>query len=385
MISRPLWLDKINRLWEKRSIIWLSGVRRVGKTSLCKMIPDQQYFNCDLPSVSRRLADPETFLNSINLDSVLIFDEVHQLDNPSLLLKIAADEYPQLKIMATGSSTLEATEKFRDSLTGRKNNLYLSPILWPECASAFNNSSFDHRLLFGGLPEPFLSSVKDEEFFSEWIDSYYARDIQELFSIRNRGGFLKLAEILLRQSGGQINYNELSKLAGISLPTTSSYLEALRTAHFVFFLRPFHSGAAREILKQPKAYAFDTGFVTFARGWNEIRNEDRGILWEHLVLDMLRSAVPERNIYYWKDKSNREIDFVIKRSDNQIDLVECKMNPDQLSTDTIRMFRERYPNGKNYCLSPFVENPYPLNIQDLHIEFRNSVGSASDFTSSGYL
>jgi len=300
MTSRPFWIDKVYQLWEKRSIIWLSGVRRVGKTYLCKMIPDHQYFNCDLPSVARRLDDPEAFLHSINLDSIMIFDEVHQLENPSQLLKIAADEYPQLKIIATGSSTLEATDKFRDSLTGRKSNLYLSPILWSECASAFNNSSFDHRLLYGGLPEPFLSSNKDEEFFSEWIDSYYARDIQELFSIRNRAGFLKLAEILLRQSGGQINYKELSKLAGISLPTTSSYLEALRIAHFVFFLRPFHSGAAREILKQPKAYAFDTGFVTFAKGWNEIRLQDRGILWEHLVLDMLRAQVQERNIYYWK-------------------------------------------------------------------------------------
>lgn len=373
MKSRPFWIKKIYQLWKKRPIIWISGVRRVGKTSLCKMIPDHQYFNCDLPSVSRRLQDPEAFLNSINLDSILIFDEVHQLDNPSQLLKIAADEYPQLKIIATGSSTLEATEKFKDSLTGRKNNLYLSPILWSECASAFNNSSFDHRLLFGGLPEPFLSSAKDEGYFSEWIDSYYARDIQELFTIRNRTGFLKLAEILLRQSGGQINYNELSKLAGVSLPTISSYLEALRTAHFVFFLRPFHSGATREILKQPKAYTFDTGFVTFARGWNEIRNEDRGILWEHLVLDMLRTVVPERNIFYWKDKSNREIDFVIKRSANHIDLVDCKINPDQFSADTIRLFRERYPEGKNYCLSPFVDNPYSLNIMDLKVEFCNVI------------
>ncbi len=369
MNSRPFWINKINQLWEKRSIIWLSGVRRVGKTSICKMIPDHQYFNCDLPSVSRRLQDPEAFFNSINLDSVLIFDEVHQLENPSRLLKIAADEYPKVKIIATGSSTLEATEKFRDSLTGRKNNLYLSPILWSECDTAFNNSSFDHRLLFGGLPEPFLSSTKDEEFFSEWVDSYYARDIQELFSIRNRAGFLKLAEILLRQSGGQISYNELSKLAGVSLPTISSYLEALRTAHFVFFLRPFHSGATREILKQPKAYTFDTGFVTYARCWNEIRNEDRGILWEHLVLDMIRSEIPEKNIYYWKDKSNREIDFVIKRSAYDIDLIECKINPEQFSVDTIKMFRERYPGGKNYCLSPFIKNPYTQDIQDQKIEF----------------
>jgi len=120
VIKRALWLDKLQKAWTRRSIVWLSGVRRVGKTTLARMLPDTVYMNCDLPSTVRALEDPELFLDGQKPGSVLVFDEVDHLDDPSRLLKIAADEYPQLKVLATGSSTLAATRKFRDSLTGRK-------------------------------------------------------------------------------------------------------------------------------------------------------------------------------------------------------------------------------------------------------------------------
>jgi len=129
MFQRPLWLDKIKQAWKRRSIVWLSGVRRVGKTTLANMLPDAVYMNCDLPSVVRSLEDPELFLSGQPTDKVLILDEVHRLDDPSGLLKIAADLFPGLRILATGSSTLAATRKFRDSLTGRKQAVHLSPVL----------------------------------------------------------------------------------------------------------------------------------------------------------------------------------------------------------------------------------------------------------------
>lgn len=130
MIERPLWIHRIQQAWEKRPIIWLSGVRRVGKTTLAKMFPNAIYQNCDLPSVVRRLIDPEPFYDSLDKETIVIFDEVHRLEDPSHLLKIAADAYPHLKVLATGSSTFAATKKFRDSLTGRKEMIYLPPVLW---------------------------------------------------------------------------------------------------------------------------------------------------------------------------------------------------------------------------------------------------------------
>lgn len=334
--------------------------RRVGKTSLVRMVPDVVYLNCDLPSTRRALDDPELFLESRKPGSSLAFDEVHRIADPSLLLKIAADEYPELRILATGSSTLAATGKFRDSLTGRKRAIYLCPVLWEECEEPFGIADLDRRLLHGGLPESLLRRRKSPHAFAEWIDSFYARDILELFSVRNRRGFLSLFRLLLRWSAGQVDYSRLSRLTELSRPTVKSYLEALEIAHAVHLLRPFRGGGGGEIVSRPKCYAFDTGFVTFEKGWTRIREGDRGLLWEHLVLDSLRFRHLDENIFYWRDKAGREIDFVVRRQEGVVDTFECKIDPDEVDVRAVRAFRSRYPRGRDYVVVPVVKRPYRI-------------------------
>ena len=357
MIERPRWLERVQRAWSQRSVVWLSGVRRVGKTTIARMLPDAVYLNCDLPSSVRALEDPELFLGAQARDAVLVFDEVHRLPDPSRLLKIAADEYPHLKVLATGSSTLAATRKFSDSLTGRKRSIHLCPVLWEECSDPFGVPDFNRRLLHGGLPELLLAARKDPAFLNEWIDSFYARDILELFGIRNRQGFLALFRLLLRQSGGQLDFSQLANLSEMSRVTVKSHIEAMQIAHVVHLLRPFHGGGKREIVSRPKCYAFDTCFVTFERGWDTIREDDRGLLWEHLVLDSLRFRHADEDIYYWQDKSRREIDFVIRRGRDRADVVECKINPDRVDAAPVEAFRALYPDGDNYVVSPAVKAP----------------------------
>lgn len=360
MIGRPLWLDRIRRAWLQRPIVWLSGVRRAGKTTLARMFPEAVHLNCDLPTTARALADPELFLGGQRPGSTLVFDEIHRLPDPSLLLKIAADEYRSLRILATGSSTLAATRKFRDSLTGRKEAVHLCPVLWEECAEPFGVGDFDRRLLHGGLPEALLRDEKPPSSFGEWIDSFYARDILELFDVRNRRGFLALFRLLLRWSGGQLDIGRLARQSELSRLTVGTYLEALQTAHAIHLLRPFHGGGSREIVARPKCYAFDTGFVTFEKGWDVLRPEDRGILWEHLVLDSLRFRLSDDRIFYWRDKGGREVDFVIRRARDRLDLVECKMDPDELNGASVRAFRRLYPAGENFLASPAVKEPYRI-------------------------
>jgi predicted AAA+ superfamily ATPase len=369
MINRPFWIRKIKKAWRTRSVVWLAGVRRVGKTTIAKMFDNIEYLNCDLPSTQRRLEDPESFLHGMSAGKPLVFDEIHRLDDPSGILKIAADEFPEIKVLATGSSTLDATRKFKDSLTGRKHVIHLTPVLWTECHQQFGINNLDHRLLSGGLPEPLISALHSPEYYSEWLDSYFARDIQELFSVRNRSGFLKLIHLLFRSSGNLIDYTQLSKMSGLSRPTVMSYLESMSISNTIFLVSPFHGGGRRELTQRPKCYCFDTGFVSFVKGWSEIREEDRGYLWEHLVLDMIKAYLPYPQLFYWRDKSGREIDFIIKRSDNMVDILECKMNPDSFSTGPVKVFRQFYPKGNNYCVSPYIKNSYSIKKQELQIIF----------------
>jgi len=365
MIRRNRWVSRIRGAWGRRSILWLSGVRRVGKTTLTQMLPDAVYLNCDLPSTRRAMEDPELYLETQEPGSILVFDEVHRLDDPTSLLKIAADEYPELKILATGSSTLAATRKFRDSLTGRKHAIRLCPVLWEECADPFGIRDLNRRLLHGGLPEPLLSQRTDPSFFGEWLDSFYARDIQELFGIRNRLGFLSLFRLLLRQSGGQLDYGKLASQSELTRPTVKAHLEAMQIAHAIHVLRPFHGGGKREIVSRPKGYTFDTGFVAFEKGWSSIRPDDRGLLWEHLVLDTLRDRFPDESLFYWQDKSHREVDFVLRRGRDVMDVFECKINPEKLDTRSLEAFRKLYPRGENFLICPMVKEPYRIRRGDL--------------------
>ncbi|MCX6350120.1 MAG: AAA family ATPase [Candidatus Aureabacteria bacterium] len=369
MIRRDFWLKKIETAWRSRPIVRLSGARRVGKTSLARMLPDAVYLNCDLASTARRLEDPEAFFKSQKKGGRIILDEVHRLPDPSNVLKIAADSFHHLRILATGSSTLAATRKFRDALTGRKWAVYLCPVLWDECRTAFGIPELDRRLLQGGLPEPLLADAKDPEFFVEWMDSYYARDISELFGLRDRAGFLNLLKLLMTQSGGLVDYSKLASESGLSRPTVRAHIEAMTVAHAVFPLRPFHGGGRREIIHRPKVYAFDTGFVTFARGWDSIRDDDRGLLWEHLVLDTLRSAELDANLGYWRDKSGRELDFTIRRNERRVDAVECKINPDRFDPELFRHFRSLYPDGNNWVVSPWTDESFHRRRGELEVRF----------------
>ena len=211
--------------------------------------------------------------------------------------------------------------------------------------------------MHGGLPEALLAGEKDPDFFSGWIDTFYARDVLALFNTRNRRGFLELFSVLLRESGDQLDFGRLASMSGLSRPTVSAHLEALRVLGAIHLVRPFHGEGSQEIVSRPRCYAFDTGFVTFERGW---RDEDRGLLWKHLVLDALRLRFREDSIRYWKDKSRREVDFVIQRETGDVDLVACEIDPYALDPGPAELFRSRYPTGANYIVTPAVRTPYRI-------------------------
>lgn len=367
MIPRPFWLGRLEECWRKAPIVWLSGVRRVGKTTLALALEDAEYFNCDLPSSQHVLADPEAFFRSLSKSRVVL-DEVHQLPDPSRLLKIGADAYPQLKILATGSSTLAATRKFRDSLSGRKRAVHLVPVRHDEL-SAFGIRDLRHRLLRGGLPPALLSTDHDFGFYAEWLDSYYARDVQELFRVEKRAGFLKLVEAILRLSGGQMEASSLSQLSGLSRPTVVNYLEVLDLTHVATFIRPFSGGGKSELVRQPKVYGFDTGFVAYARGWIDLRPEDSGILWEHLVLERLVSDPSEPKIGYWRDKNRHEIDFVLPAGRGVVDAIECKWNAAGFDPANLKIFRRVYPEGRNIVVVTNVPAPYTREIAGMSVTF----------------
>jgi len=372
MFPRTHWQEQIESAWNERSIVWLSGVRRVGKTVLCRSLPDVDYYDCELPRVRRLLEDPEAFLREHRKERIVL-DEIHRLGHASEFLKIAADHYPDVHILATGSSTLEASARFQDTLTGRKKNIWLTPMNSSDL-SAFGQENLQYRLLRGGLPSFFLAKTLPEAEFQEWIDSYWAKDIQELFRLERRAAFQKLLELLLAQSGGIFEATRFAGPCEVTRQTITNYLGVLDATLVMHVVRPFSTRRSTEITSAPKVYAFDTGFACFARGWRNLRREDLGLLWEHFVLNEVQSILQTRMIQYWRDKRGHEIDFVVTPRGLDPIAIECKWSADELDPRNLLAFRRQYPQGENWVVAPDVDRAFTRRHNGIEIRY-GSLGS----------
>jgi predicted AAA+ superfamily ATPase len=379
MVQRQFWLQRLEELWRKRSVVWLSGVRRVGKTVLCQSLPKVEYFDCELPRVRRLLADPEDFLRGVRHRRVVL-DEIHRLKNPSELLKIAADHFPDVRIVATGSSTLGIARKFRDTLAGRKAELWLTPMTLADLAD-FGNPNLPHRLLHGGLPPYFLSPELPEREFQEWMDAYWAKDIQELFRLERRHAFQTLLELLLAQSGGLFEATKFAAPCEVSRVTIQNYLRVLEATLVVHLLRPFSSRRQTEIIAAPKVYGFDTGFVCAHRGWTALRYEDLGHLWEHFVLNEIQAALQTRDIRFWRDKRGHEVDFVWARPGRVPLAIECKWSADHFTPENVQAFARQYPRSELIVVAQDVDRAYRRVWGGADVAFMNLAGLIQRLTS----
>jgi uncharacterized protein len=363
VVRRTAWIERIESAWRRRSVVWLMGARRVGKSVLCQSLPACEYFDCELPRVRRLLEDPEDFLRQYRGKRVVL-DEVHRLPNPSELLKVAADHFPTTRILATGSSTLGASARFRDTLTGRKAEVWLTPMTLADLVD-FGQENLRHRLLHGGLPPFFLAAEPPERDFQEWVDAYWAKDILELFRLERRQSFQRLFELLMAQSGGMFEATRFARACEVSRTTIGNYLAVLEATFVVHVIRPFAGGGAAEIVAAPKVYGFDTGFVCYHRGWHTLRREDLGFLWEHLVLNEIHAHLGVGGVHYWRSKHGNEVDFVLARRGAPSTAIECKWTADGFDVANLRAFRGGYPGGANYVVASDVDRPVVKRYGDL--------------------
>lgn len=331
------------------------GVRRSGKTTICRDLTQDGYFDCELIRVRRKLEDPEQFFDEMKKHKCVVLDEIHRLDNASEVLKIAADYFPKLKVLATGSSTLAASKKFKDTLTDRKRVVFLTPMSASEWKD-FGRNDLEHRMLHGGLPPFFLAEKFPESGFQEWIDSFWSKDIEELFSIEKKHAFLKFFELLALQSGGLFEAKSFASPCHVSHTTIASYLNVMEQTHIASVLRPFFKNPSKEIISAPKVYFFDTGFITYFKGVNELHTDEKGHYWEHVVLNELLSFVDRGEIHYWRSKTRHEVDFVIKRRGKPPTAIECKWNSKAFDAKGLQAFRHLYPEGTNLLLAPDIKS-----------------------------
>jgi hypothetical protein len=367
MVNRHFWIERIEQQWRRRSILWLRGVRRAGKTSLAQSLAAVEYFDCELPRVRRAMEDLEAFLQGLRGKRVVL-DEVHRLPNPSEFLKIAADHFPTVRILATGSSTLGASSRFRDTLAGRKTELWLTPMIEADLLD-FGDTDLPHRLLHGGLPPFFLSPEPPERDFQEWMDAYWAKDIQELFRLERRASFQRFVELLLAQSGGIFEATRFAAPCEVSRTTITNYLAVLEATSVALVLRPFSSRRSNEIIAAPKVYGFDTGFVCTHRGWTSLRPDDLGHLWEHYVLNELTAHLQTAGLRYWRDKQGHEVDLIwVPRGKSPV-AIECKWAARDFNPANLLVFARAYPKATLLVTTPDARPAFTRSYSGIEVQF----------------
>lgn len=381
--------EKIRRWLLKEEVILLNGARQVGKTSLLKLLKQDLkksgieeerifYFNLENFDILNDFnKSPLNLLNYITIKdkkNYFLIDEVQYLDNPSNFLKYLYDEHrDKVKLIATGSSSLELKAKLQDSLVGRKIMFMIEPLCFEEFLS-FQQSDIltyynkekipqeiqnkfitllNEYLLFGGLPKIVLTKNIDEKqvLLKSYVNDYINKDIRSIGKINSVLQFNQLVKILAGQIGGLLNIHELTNTLRLSRSEIENYLELLECTFVLNRIKPYYKNVRSQITKMNKIYFFDLGIRNqILNNFSELNSRtDNGRLFENLIyLELKQETDPER-IFFYRTIHKAEIDFVFEK-DNIIYPIEVKY----------RNYYEPVGNRvlNNFCKVNIVNCPY---------------------------
>jgi predicted AAA+ superfamily ATPase len=316
----------------KGKIVVIYGPRQVGKTTLAKLILQNRqeiksaYFNCDEPDICQALTDKtSTELKLFLGDSKLVvLDEAQRVKNIGLTLKLLADNYPKMQIIATGSSSFDLSNQIFEPLTGRKKEFYLYPFSLAELKNYYSEIEFnrilENRMVFGMYPGVIFESDKGKsESLRELAKSYVYKDALEYQGIKNSEVVEKLLQALALQVGNEVSYNEISSLIEVNKITVANYIQILEKAFIVFRLPSFSRNLRDEIKSNRKIYFFDNGIRNaLINNLNPVDlRQDAGALWENF---MISERVKRNgnfgsvaNMYFWRTLRQQEIDLIEDR------------------------------------------------------------------------
>jgi uncharacterized protein len=359
MIIKRIIKNNLEEALFKGKIVVLYGARQVGKTTLVKEIiekhkNDSVYLNCDEPDIRNALTDKtSTELKSfIGKHKLVVIDEAQRVKNIGLTLKLIADNFKSVQIIATGSSSFELSGKISEALTGRKIEFFLCPFSLKELSQIYSNLEIsrilEERLIFGMYPGIIFAGPDREKQVRELATSYSYKDILSYQDIRNPELLEKLLQALALQIGNEVSYNELAQLLAVNKVTIESYIRILEQAYIIFRLRPFSRNIRNELKKKRKIYFYDLGLRNaLINNLNPVfLRQDIGALWENfLITERLKrnnNLGFSANTFYWRTTNGKEIDY-LEDAGGKLSGYEFKWSKNKFSAP--KEFLNAYPGS----------------------------------------
>ncbi len=366
MIPRLLEQRLLRGLQQPGKVLCLFGPRQVGKTTLMRKLADQVhgpklFLNGDFDD-DRRLLRPERSALTPLLagQDFLFLDEAQIIQGVGRILKLIHDEFPQVRVMATGSSSFDLRAQTGEPLTGRQKTEVLYPLAYSELdpGPVRRRTQMEEVMLYGGYPELVtLKSIPSKrEYLRQLVADYLLRDIHAQVEV-NRSKLRDMLRLIAFQIGSEVSLSEIARQVGIDVKTVSRYIDLLEQAFVVVRLGGFSRNLRKEVSKSQKIYFVDLGIRNaILQAYAPLSTRaDVGQLWEnYLVIERIkRNAYMGRHpsYYFWRTYDRQEIDF-IEESGESLSAFEFKFKEDLRKRRLPALWSKTYPRSSTATIDP---------------------------------
>jgi len=303
----------------KYPVLTLLGPRQSGKTTLVRQLfKDYEYQSLEDPDI-REIAssDPRGFLGHLSEHAIL--DEIQRVPNLTSYIQTIVDEPSNTrKFVLTGSNGLLLVDSVTQTLAGRTELFELHPLSVSEISQKHPDYSLNDFLFNGGYPRIYDLELNPTQWLKNYFQLYVEKDIRLISNIANLDLFEKFIRLSAGRVGQLINASSLSNEVGVSSPTITGWISALKATFICFTLKPHFRNFNKRIVKTPKLYFYDTGLLCYLLGINSKEQLDihplRGNIFENFIVSeqikKKNNNNEEANFYFWRDQKGHEIDLI---------------------------------------------------------------------------
>ncbi len=390
LIIRKSYHEKIDNAYRYTPIVVLIGARQVGKTSIMKSYTASKsslFLNGqdgEIAMLFEKLSTIEQYL-SIHLNSelsgLLMLDEFQFIEGISTMLKLLTDKHSDLKILCSGSSSLDILQQVEESLAGRVRVIEVLSLSFAEFLFFKNPGLFklqqsidftesnaltapldnllNEYLIYGGFPRVVLAENPTDkiELLNDIYQTYLMRDVRMYIANEHFVGFNKLIRLLSMQIGNLVNINELSKECRLPYKKCEEYMYLLQQMYIIRLIEPFHTNKRKSISKMTKIYFYDLGLRNIIyNSFNEPEYRvDNGSMFENYVLlEVWRKRRANGTVQFFRTQSGSEVDFVTTQ-ESEKKAIECKFKRIEKPVN--------FPHLSSFSTDEGIEKQFVVNLR----------------------